>query len=244
MIGEALKVGAVGVDLIQVGGAIALRGKDDRRPIGRPGGVVVEVGRRDQRAFAAAISGRNKQPDLARLREHPRHHHAVPLRALGENQAGEREKNDRTHGDASGAALWASMLRPRQSVFACAVAATLAAGCGASGSATSLTFSGSALGPEGDVVKRQLARFAEQHPGVDVSLRITPDAADQRHQLYVQWLNPGFSDVGAEPDVLGLIPSLLHAGATVCVRDGRVPLGPRVREIEDFITGWASARRL
>ena len=92
------------------------------------------------------------------------------------------------------------MRRPRQSVFACAVAATLAAGCGASGSATTLTFSGSALGPEADVVNRQLARFAQQHPGVDVSLRITPDAADQRHQLYVQWLNARAS----EPDVLQL----------------------------------------
>jgi multiple sugar transport system substrate-binding protein len=92
------------------------------------------------------------------------------------------------------------MLRPRQAAFACAVTATLAGGCGASGSTTRLTFSGSALGPEAAVVNRQLARFAEQHPGVDVSLRITPDAADQRHQLYVQWLNAH----APEPDVLQL----------------------------------------
>src|SRR5215204_3304136 len=84
--------------------------------------------------------------------------------------------------------------------LACAVAAALSAGCGGADSTVSLTFSGSALGPEREVVSRQLARFAEQHPGVDVSLRVTPDAADQRHQLYVQWLNAH----APEPDVLQL----------------------------------------
>jgi len=65
---------------------------------------------------------------------------------------------------------------------------------------TRLTFSASALGAEAELVRRQLARFAERHPGVDVELRVTPDAADQRHQLYVQWLNARVSD----PDVLQL----------------------------------------
>jgi multiple sugar transport system substrate-binding protein len=63
-----------------------------------------------------------------------------------------------------------------------------------------LTFSGSAVGVEGEVVRRQLDRFAAAHPGVEVELRVTPDAADQRHQLYVQWLN-GHAE---EPDVLQL----------------------------------------
>ncbi len=63
-----------------------------------------------------------------------------------------------------------------------------------------LTFSGSALGAEGLVIRQQLARFAEQHPHVRVELQITPDAADQRHQLYVQWLNARVTD----PDVLQL----------------------------------------
>jgi multiple sugar transport system substrate-binding protein len=63
-----------------------------------------------------------------------------------------------------------------------------------------VTFSGSSLGPEGDVVRLQLARFASEHPGVRVELRVTPDAADQRHQLYVQWLNAR----AAAPDVLQL----------------------------------------
>ena len=63
-----------------------------------------------------------------------------------------------------------------------------------------LTFSGSALGSEGAVVRRQLARFAASHPALPVQIRVTPDAADQRHQLYVQWLNAWTP----EPDVLQL----------------------------------------
>jgi multiple sugar transport system substrate-binding protein len=63
-----------------------------------------------------------------------------------------------------------------------------------------LTISGSAVGREGDVLRRQLERFRQRNPGVAVELRATPDAADLRHQLYVQWLNARVSD----PDVLQL----------------------------------------
>ena len=63
-----------------------------------------------------------------------------------------------------------------------------------------LTFSGSSVGREGQVLRTQLARFERSHPGLRVALQTTPDAADQRHQLYVQWLNGWASD----PDVLQL----------------------------------------
>ena len=63
-----------------------------------------------------------------------------------------------------------------------------------------LTFSGSVVGAEGDVIGRQLERFRLGHPGLRVELRATPDAADHRHQLYVQWLNAHATD----PDVLQL----------------------------------------
>jgi ABC-type glycerol-3-phosphate transport system substrate-binding protein len=63
-----------------------------------------------------------------------------------------------------------------------------------------LTISGSMLGQEGEVLRRQLERFQAEHPGLAVELRPTPDAADLRHQLYVQWLNARVS----EPDVLQL----------------------------------------
>jgi ABC-type glycerol-3-phosphate transport system substrate-binding protein len=77
---------------------------------------------------------------------------------------------------------------------------TALAACGGSARGRHLSFSGSALGEEGTLVRAQLDRFAAQHPGVDVAIRITPDAANQRHQLYVQWLNAQV----AEPDVLQL----------------------------------------
>jgi multiple sugar transport system substrate-binding protein len=63
-----------------------------------------------------------------------------------------------------------------------------------------LTFSGSSVGREGNIIKTQLDRFARAHPELTVELRPTPDAADQRHQLFVQWLNARASD----PDVLQL----------------------------------------
>jgi ABC-type glycerol-3-phosphate transport system substrate-binding protein len=63
-----------------------------------------------------------------------------------------------------------------------------------------ITFPISALGAEGRVLVRQLSRFMAANPGIKVVQRVTPDAADQKHQLYVQWLNAGASD----PDVLQL----------------------------------------
>ena len=80
------------------------------------------------------------------------------------------------------------------------IVAAGASACRGADLPTRLTFSGSALGPEAEIVGRQLARFSERHPGVEVELRVTPDAADQRHQLYVQWLNARAPD----PDVLQL----------------------------------------
>ena len=74
-----------------------------------------------------------------------------------------------------------------------------ATACGGDG-APVLTVSGSSVGEEGRVLRAQLARFAQQHPGTRVELQVTPDAADQRHQLYVQWLNAR----AADPDVLQL----------------------------------------
>jgi multiple sugar transport system substrate-binding protein len=78
----------------------------------------------------------------------------------------------------------------------------LALGCGPapSGGPAVVTFPGSTLGAEGQVLQRQLARFMAAHPDIRVVQRPTPDAADQRHQLYVQWLNAGAS----EPDILQL----------------------------------------
>ena len=64
--------------------------------------------------------------------------------------------------------------------------------------AITLHIAGSAVGAEGEVLTRQIARFTAAHPDVDVEIVTTPDSGDQRHQLYVQWLNAGASS----PDVL------------------------------------------
>jgi multiple sugar transport system substrate-binding protein len=116
-----------------------------------------------------------------------------------------------------------------------ALAAALSAGCGITDETTRLTFSGSALGLEAQVVRAQLARFAERHPGIAVELRVTPDAADQRHQLYVQWLNAR----APEPDVLQLdvIWTAEFAGAGWIL-----PLQADAGEAADFLAAaWQAA---
>ena len=64
----------------------------------------------------------------------------------------------------------------------------------------SLVFAGSAVGREGEILRRQLATFEARHPDLHVEIRSVPDAADQQHQLYVQWLNAH----APESDVLQL----------------------------------------
>jgi len=89
----------------------------------------------------------------------------------------------------------------RRWVIAAALALIITSiGCADAASPPTLTISGSAVGTEADVLQRQLQRFQATRPSVPVTLRATPDAADQRHQLYVQWLN-GHS---SQPDVLQL----------------------------------------
>src|SRR6266550_8327301 len=94
----------------------------------------------------------------------------------------------------------------RQFFAAAPAIAVLLSACADSGKAdganhqTVLTFSGSALGAEGTLVAKQLKKFMALHPDIRVELQRTPDDANQRHQLYVQWLN---ARVG-NPDILQL----------------------------------------
>ncbi len=75
-----------------------------------------------------------------------------------------------------------------------------ALGCGSEppGGPTTVTVSGSVLGAEGQILRLQLERFDREHPEIRVEMQPTPDAADLRHQLYVQWLNAR----AADPDIL------------------------------------------
>ena len=111
-----------------------------------------------------------------------------------------------------------------------------AAACGGPDGPTRLTFSGSALGPEAEIVRRQLVRFGERHSGVQVELRVTPDAADQRHQLYVQWLNGRAPD----PDVLQLDviwTAEFAAAGWILPLDGLAP------DVDDFLPAALAASR-
>lgn len=77
---------------------------------------------------------------------------------------------------------------------------------------TVIRYAGTSVGAEGEVLARQIARFEAAHPDIAVEVMSTPDAADQRHQLYVQWLGAASS----MPDVLQLdlvwTPELAAAG--------------------------------
>jgi multiple sugar transport system substrate-binding protein len=93
------------------------------------------------------------------------------------------------------------------------------------------------VGAEAELLARQVARFEDAHPEISIELRPTPDAADQRHQLYVQWLNAGLAD----PDVLQLdviwTPEFAGAGWIQ-------PLDPWMEDVDDFLPATLAANRL
>jgi multiple sugar transport system substrate-binding protein len=121
-------------------------------------------------------------------------------------------------------------------LIAVVTAATLTISCGPRRDV--LTFSGSVLGAEGDSLRAQIARFETAH-GVPVDIRPTPDAADQRHQLYVQWLNAW----ATEPDILQLdvvwTPEFAAAGWIRPLDD----LGLPSAEVADFFPAPMTANR-
>lgn len=93
------------------------------------------------------------------------------------------------------------MSAAKPALASCLLACWSAAACSSSRPPkVTLSFSGSELGAEGAVLLRQLARFEALHEDLRIELRPAPDAADQRHQLYAQWLNAR----AGEPDVLQL----------------------------------------
>jgi multiple sugar transport system substrate-binding protein len=130
-------------------------------------------------------------------------------------------------------------LLPKSSngLLALALLLLLAAGCGRDdGPGVVVTFPGSAVGKEAELLDRQLERFMTEHPDVRVVQRKTPDAAEQRHQLYVQWLNAR----AGEPDILQLdviwTPEFAAAGWVL-------PLDPFGPEVGDFFPATLAANR-
>jgi hypothetical protein len=62
--------------------------------------------------------------------------------------------------------------------------------------------------------------------------------------IYLQWLNPGYSDPGENFDRLGIVSQILSVPSLVGMRDGKADPAARVEEIRQFIYGWAVPRGL
>lgn len=109
-------------------------------------------------------------------------------------------------------------------------------GCGQPPSQTTITISGSAVGAEAEILDRQIQRFMRLHPDIRVEQLPTPDAADQRHQLYVQWLNAHTP----QPDILQLdviwTPEFAAAGWLL-------PLDRFAPDVENFFPSAIEANR-
>ena len=83
------------------------------------------------------------------------------------------------------------------------------------------------------------------------SVQYRDDAADtfryflqNGYELFVQWLNPGYADIGKYADDLGLKDFLLTKGATLQQRSGVRHQARRVNEIRQYILGWVTYRNL
>ncbi len=83
-------------------------------------------------------------------------------------------------------------------VLGLAVAGAGVGGCAGGDGRVHLVIAGSAVGAEGQALASRARAFEATHPDVRVDIRATPDAGDERHQLYVQWFAAGAS----EPDLL------------------------------------------
>ena len=68
--------------------------------------------------------------------------------------------------------------------------------------------------------------------------------ADQDFHLYIQWLNPGYHDAEQMGDRLDIVKRILQQASTFALRDGQADASDRVREIREFIYGWAKSRDL
>ena len=97
----------------------------------------------------------------------------------------------------------------------------------------------------GDILKKQNCSIILCSIQYTETVRKTLDyVVENEFDIYVQWLNPGYSDAGENFDRLGLIPWLVGHSVTVSIRDGKKPPQQRSGELRQFIQGWAKARNL
>lgn len=83
----------------------------------------------------------------------------------------------------------------------------------------------------------------EYKQGVEKTLKYF---ADKGYFMYIQWLNPGYSD--EDEASLFLDPGILSKIFTDCsmvgIRNGKEDANFRVNEIRDYIYTWAHSRKL
>src|SRR5262245_24022522 len=109
-------------------------------------------------------------------------------------------------------------------------------GCRAHDDRKTVTVSSSEVGAEAESLRTLISSYMSEHPEVRVELRTTPDAADQRHQLYVQWLNARATD----PDVVQLDTIWL---AEFAAAGWILPLDRFAPHVEDFLEAPVAASR-
>jgi hypothetical protein len=97
----------------------------------------------------------------------------------------------------------------------------------------------------GDVLKNQNCRIILCSMQYVEEVRSTFDyLINERFQLYVQWLNPGYNDAGEVWDRLGLVNFILSQRSELSIRTGQANAATRVQELREKIYGWASYRGL
>ncbi len=97
----------------------------------------------------------------------------------------------------------------------------------------------------GDVLSDQTARIilcSIQYN--DDSWQTLKYAHESGFDVFVQWLNPGYSDKSMYFDRIGYCQRLLATEVTLSIRDGTINPTKRVEEIRAFILGWARQRSL
>lgn len=59
------------------------------------------------------------------------------------------------------------------------------------------------------------------------------------YKVYIQWLNPGFSDDIQYEDALEFFNNFLYKDSIISLKDGKIDFRDRVEEIKYYIYSWA-----
>jgi hypothetical protein len=93
----------------------------------------------------------------------------------------------------------------------------------------------------GDTDSRIVLCSLQYVSGVDTSFNYFIEAG---FFIFLQWLNPGYSDPGENFDSLGIVNQILSVPSVVSMRNGQDNPAARVQEMREFIYGWSLYRNL